>query len=321
MHVCRGMAVVVLAGAVTGAIACGGLDGLTGGSLDAGMLVDANSGEADSSGGARRDAGATDAGWNETGSLDDNPGPTDGGDATASGSQAACPPFAVFCDDFELGNLSRWTGTDILCNGSNIGVYDGSVPPRPFRGSYGLQAVVLEAGVASCAAQATAIFPTVPSPGVLAVRVYINGATLQPGANADFMWVRPSDSYTSSAAIFDGPTGFSTAVSSNFVERGQNSAVSVPSGWFCLEWDIIYAPSGGRQMVFVDRNTGNGLELVIDDVDVDFNDASATWNALDLGVVSGGVINSAVDLRYDDLAIATFPGAAAADAGPRIGCE
>src|ERR1700722_9820613 len=99
----RRMAAVAVAGAVTGAIACGDLDGLTGGSLDAG--IDASSGETDGSAGDRRDAGTTDTGENETGSRDVNPGATEGGGATDGGWDAACPPFAVFCDDFELGAL------------------------------------------------------------------------------------------------------------------------------------------------------------------------------------------------------------------------
>jgi hypothetical protein len=315
----RRWVVVVLAVAVTSVIACAqlsGLSDLTRVPAEAGSTEPATSGpdNGEAGGGAldRVDAGADDA----------NPDAPVATETMDAGWDAACPPFAVFCDNFELGDLSRWTGgVDTLCNGSTIGIYDASVPPAPFRGAFGLRAVIMEAGVAGCGASAEAIFPTAPSPGTLAVRVYINGAVLEPAANTDFMALRPRGSYTSSAAIFDGPTGWSTAVSSNFVERDTNSAVGIPSGWFCVEWDILYAPRGGRQRLFVDRNTGNGLELIIDDVDVDFGDASATWNVLDLGVVSGGVINSSVDLRYDDVAIAIFPGIADADAGPRIGCE
>ena len=64
----------------------------------------------------------------------------DGGAADASdgGMITDCPGFATFCDDFELGNVSRWTRTQTLTAAAAISV----TRVRPRSGSWSLEAQV-----------------------------------------------------------------------------------------------------------------------------------------------------------------------------------
>src|SRR5688572_492694 len=54
-------------------------------------------------------------GFDATDRSDATRGDDGSGDSTTIDGPAVvgCPVFAMFCDDFELGNLSRWTKTDV----------------------------------------------------------------------------------------------------------------------------------------------------------------------------------------------------------------
>src|SRR5262249_58264875 len=96
-------------------------------------------------------------------------------DAHAIDAAGVCPPFAIFCDDFESGDVSKWSGVHAGINGivvvaDNARVHGGSwalhgnVPMQPVNGNEG-DAYLLEPS---------------PASGVLAIREWVRAsASLQ----------------------------------------------------------------------------------------------------------------------------------------------
>ena len=90
-----------------------------------------------------------------------------GGDGGGSG----CPAFAQFCDDFESGDLTRWTGSDVSPGGAIV-----ASQQQAHSGSFALAATMPMRSNGSAAAVLHDFAPI--SSGMLAVREWIN--TPQP---------------------------------------------------------------------------------------------------------------------------------------------
>lgn len=218
--------------------------------------------------------------------------PTDGG-------AVACPVPNLFCDDFETGNTSRWSGVY-----EKVGATVRVDTVRPHQGAFSLHGNgplnALDGGTfASSNATIDHLF-TIPTPEHLYARAFVFSPTT-PGSFALFL------------ALFRDTTGF--AVGTNSVNRwviAQDQGASpdktstvdfVLNSWHCIELALDYPSQttpAGRARLFL-----NGTTIL------DFTPATLPdLTSLQVGLVRApGNVNT--QLFIDDVALALEP----------IGCQ
>jgi hypothetical protein len=234
-------------------------------------------------------------------------------DAGADAVDAACPAFATFCDDFEIGDLRRW-GPENVTPPSSL-VIDDSGPPH--RGAYGLHfatkenrdgGVIVYTGGASIQSNP---FPAV-SAGTIAVRFYVKGPTL-PSDGTSLVWLTkaPSDQAELILATSYGAWRVEALAGSLGATKVATSNVAfAPGKWLCVEW-VVDVGTAGRQQLFIDGNPAPVVTAAMDTI----GDATHGYERAMIAVNNQG--EATQELFFDDFVVAVLP--ARAD-GPRIGC-
>jgi hypothetical protein len=201
----------------------------------------------------------------------------------------ACPAFASFCDGFESGNLSAWSGTTLAAGGTVQA--ESSIVHT---GHYALECV----GPASTQFKAVVnhSFPNQTS-GMIAVREWMYAP--QPlvafdqlisvdGAanNGDYVDVNGSANNTWMASEGDGP---SATVLAN---DGSTTPIQ-QSAWICVELDVMLATTGPSLGLYV-----GDQEIVTASMVTPSPGYSAEYTGL------AGVPSSGVTVYVDDVVMA-----------------
>lgn len=224
-------------------------------------------------------------------SFDSADGGSSGDDAVGDGQLAACPAFALFCEDFESGSLSQWNTTDVV-DPATLAV----TSTMPHGGGFALEATSPPNG-SSLRALAEYRF-TARTSGVLAVRFY--------------MWLStPLNNFSSVMALYNQQNNRYLALGGdelvNWVvpedtDAGQfdlksTSPTPAANAWNCVELVYTFAPA--RAEVFV-----NGVNVL----DRASNATAASFSRFMLGVSRGDQVG--LHVVIDDVVLAA----------QRIGC-
>jgi hypothetical protein len=261
------------------------------------------------------DGGLADGGERESGS---DGGGSDGGSDGGVASQA-CALGLAFCDDFELGDLSRWSTTAKSSAFQTVDVVD-SGGGGPHTGKRQLRITTPDVALAA-RADAVALRNFAPiSPAMLAVRfwVYLAETTSRERSVATWTYQSP----TAPGAYFYGavkPFGGNWAVQLNNPLRSytlHQSAVAVgASRWICVELDMKLSDKGHVNL-FIDGN------LTINDDDATAGpllDAGTGQYVLSVGLNAPDGAE-AQTLYYDDV-VAYVSKEITVSMEPRIGCQ
>jgi hypothetical protein len=240
-------------------------------------------------------------------------GSSTSGSSTSSGggpvsSHPKCPAGAFFCDDFQTGNLDKWSLTAVSGKVTTATIGDGNVF---------LLAHVDGAGTAL--ANAPLSLPMTVS--TLAVRAMVkvpkpvdDGVKLlelvEAMGNADDV-----GGFTQSVTVtLNGWTLSTTATGDGGEPTSLAQQTTVKYGvYHCVELDDVLAPTGHVHL-FVD-----GMSVVEGDADtIDFARLT-TKGFLRIGAVTTST-SQVDDVEVDDVAVVTS-GVATASAQPVIGCS
>lgn len=228
--------------------------------------------------------------------LADAPPARDGDAADAADALSGCPSGAILCDDFEIGDLSRWSG--LLLDGPATLDVNGT---RVHTGMFALDAAVGPAASDGGNAVPYLHLATARSTGVLAVREWLSlDSTLQlfnmmivmhnegtnqfvaAGGNNVGDWVVTDDDG-------NGPT----------IDHQSTSPTPAVGTWTCVELVYSFPPV-------------NRIELFVDDtrvLDAVPSDAAPAFTDFQVGV--GRADMTGMHVYVDDVVIADH----------RIGCE
>jgi hypothetical protein len=231
---------------------------------------------------------------------------------------AIATPSWTFHDDFELGDLRRWTHTtplqssngsfEIATSGAHAGccALHASVSPPGTGFQYALEQWT----------QAAPMAPPVSS-GTIAVRAYVRAAALDPDTrelSIDEGGTDP-DAFTS-AGLGRSDQGTGTAwgfilsdpATGNYPLQSADLVTDAIGGWHCVEYDLAVADAGhlalymdGALQIAGDANTST----------------SPGWDSVTIGLAfSGGTARS--EVYIDDVAIALYSDTLPT---PHLGCE
>jgi len=222
----------------------------------------------------------------------------DGGGDTAADTPPVlgCPSFALFCDDFEGGDLSRWTTTKL--QGPAAATVSGT---RVHGGSFALETKV-DPAAADGGNAAPALMLPPQSTGVLAVRQWIAlDATLRDFNIVVEMWNTATLEYVA----VGGNNSANWVVTEDPGTGAVDHQTGVPTPgldvWTCVEVVYAFTPPGAPR-----------LELYVNDAMV-FDDAS-TYTTPSFDEVRVGITRADMtgfSLFTDDVVIAD----------QRIGCQ
>lgn len=170
-----------------------------------------------------------------------------GGDG--GGSAPGCPAFAQFCDGFESGDFSQWTGSDVSPGGTIVATQE-----RAHSGSFAFAGTM---PMQSNGAAAAVLHDFAPiSSGMLAVREWINTPV-------------PIVAYDGVLDIYDVFQHYVLAagdsnrwvISENSPGGGLNNYYATPTPpldtWTCIEVDVTFSPP--RFELFVDDTLALGM--------------------------------------------------------------
>ncbi len=186
---------------------------------------------------------------------------SDSGPVNDTTTTVSCPAFAVFCDDFETGDLSRWTRIATFGQGSAI---VGSTRVRG--GRFALESTVL-ASATPDGTQAPALTIQARTSGILAVRAWLNSP--EPLINFDLVLSfvhQSSPQYVSLGGDGNGhwtstedgsPAGLTNHMTSNADD-------AIIDHWTCVE--LVYAFLSGTA-AHIQAFADNSLVLDADAVD------------------------------------------------------
>ena len=178
----------------------------------------------------RADAGCASGADAGVGAPTDLAASVDGG--TPDGAVAICPATALFCDDFEGGDLTRWTQQNIKLATGSLAVQSATVA----HGGFALRARASGTPLQDTFAEVEKDFtPTAPP---LALR-------------ANIFTPAPLTAFTMTVALYDATTH-------GFAIGGDDAA-----SWVVTE-DQAAAPDHHSDMVPVDAGRWHCVELVID---------------------------------------------------------
>jgi hypothetical protein len=181
----------------------------------------------------------------------------------------ACPAFAFFCDGFETGDVSRWSG-------ANVGP-GGTLMPQTatvHSGSYALfGSMPVGSSVGSTAAVAKSFSQ---STGFLAIRMWVYWP--QPPTGYDGVLLVLNETAPNHYVLVAGdPTGFwyvGEDSQAGFHEYLSTTAVTVGT-WQCVELDYTFVPGAP------------GIDLYVDDTKVESvtgRDTTPLFDHEDVGV-------------------------------------
>jgi hypothetical protein len=215
----------------------------------------------------------------------------DSGSGSGKGS-AGCPAPRFFCDDFESGDLGKWTGSDLDPGGTVV-----VDQIQAHSGSFALDAT-MPANASSAYAFAYAAFPRTTT-GELAVREWV----LPFSAPIDYdlifdLFDPPSDHYAS-------PGGDGSGMWAVTEEPGQidhpSTAAAGSGAWTCVELDYRFAGSDAGE-----------IALYVNDavvLDTPPADTAVVFSQLDVGATRAQA--AGFRLLVDDVVLSTA----------HIGCE
>lgn len=255
------------------------------------------------------DAGADAAAAADGGAPGDDGAPGDGG------SPGAPDADFTFSDDFELGDLRRWTSTSVSA-GDTLAVVDAGA----YSGCCALQATTIAGG--SSGAGAIETWPTLGAPpvtsGTIAVRERLKVLALSDDTREFAITPAGTGSDIGTGGIGAGSSGgfaWSVLVTDPANPSGDvgNSAATVPGAdgqWHCAELVMNVSRSAGALSVFLDGQSVAMATLQTDTTE------PAGWTSAQVGLAySSGT--SAANVLLDDVVIALYN-----DMRPRIhiGC-
>jgi hypothetical protein len=202
---------------------------------------------------------------------------------------APCPPTALLCDDFETGDISRWTSRSVG-TGASIAV-DALAPHR---GQFALDATVPASPVSGIPASACLETSQISS-GMLAMRAWIYPPTALDNYDAVLLFKNaPSCATTSSQyAIAGGAMGaWNVSEDSSAGLHDHHATVPGPAvdTWTCLELDYAFAPPH--------------IQLYANDaivLDVTADDPAPAFNAMLAGVTNS--TTSGYHVFVDDVVV------------------
>ena len=158
-----------------------------------------------------------------------------------------CPPGATFCDDFELGNFSRWSSTQVKYADM------GTVVPSMAHAAHGIYSAHATGSGVSGADNYIELEKDFPS-----------GIAPPLALRANVWSAAPLGSYTMVIALYDNTTnGFSLGGDNNATwvltenqtlggAPDRHSTLATPGpGWHCVE---LVVDAGGNVSVYVDEN-------------------------------------------------------------------
>jgi hypothetical protein len=231
---------------------------------------------------------------------------------------AIATPSWTFHDDFELGDLQRWTQTtpnqstngsfEIATSGAHAGccALHASLSPPGKGFQYALEQWT----------QAAPVAPPVTS-GTIAVRAYVRAVALDPDTR-EFSFAEGAanpTAYTSAGLgrsdKDDGTAwGFilSDSSTANYPLQSADLVADAIGGWHCVEYDIAVADAGHLALYM------DGAVQIAGDANTS---AHIGWDSVTVGLdFSSGV--AASEVYVDDVAIALY-----SDTSPtiHIGCE
>lgn len=207
-------------------------------------------------------------------------------DDAAPPAVAGCPAFAIFCDDFETGDLTRWPVRYAM--GSMLAV-DGA---RIHGGTY-----ALDTAVGPNQAEATksaVVYPIDPqSSGTLAARAWFStvDAALQY-FNSVLMFDNVGEPLHYSGVMADDLQHWIVSESSaaGLLDHTAATLASADT-WTCVELDYDFAPP--RVRLYIDDAT------VLDDVP---NDPAPRYHGVEVGIARS--VDPGLRVFADDVVIA-----------------
>jgi hypothetical protein len=214
---------------------------------------------------------------------------------SGDGSVPACPSFAFFCDDFESGNASKWTGS---YDDANCTTVVDTV--KPLAGTYALDATAPSAASNGAEAALQKDIST-QTTGTLAVRMYLYN--LDPLINYDSI-IEFDETTGSKSILVDGDgaghwsiTEYPGANPNTPQEYTTNTTTPATGTWSCVELVI---------------SLQHTVQLWVDDVEIinhaEF-DTAPSYDRLSVGVARADM--AGYHTFVDDVAVAN----------QRIGCE
>lgn len=206
-----------------------------------------------------------------------------------------CPSFAIFCDGFESGNLSKWTGTVTPA-------FEAVESTIVHTGHYALESdVPMEGG--NGAEGAVYLQLAAPATGTFAVREYV--FSTQPVNN--YMGTlfltdstNPNGEYGEVIADDVGQWTFTEESATGGLHDHTGSIVSAGGVWTCIEL-VLELGSGGSNNIelFIDRNSA---------LTTPFLDPNPTYDNIAVGVTRA--VAAGFTDYVDDIVVAN----------QRIGC-
>lgn len=158
-----------------------------------------------------------------------------------------CPASSIFCDDFESGDLGKWTSTSIKQAGDSVAVQSTTKA----HGTYALKAIASGASGASDYAEAVKVFTPTAPPLALRANVYF------PTTLAHFDHVialyQDNASSTNEFSIGGDDQGY-WVVSENEASAPDQRSDMVPTDagkWHCVE---LVIDSAGMVTLYVDNH-------------------------------------------------------------------
>ncbi len=244
-------------------------------------------------------------------------------DPDANVGPAAHPPYFVFRDDFETGDLRKWTKASRAAQPGTLDVITGGATGDVHAGAHALRATS-EAGDVGFQYELLAWPQASPkadplTSGTIAVRAWIRAHQLDRDTR-ELSIAEHDTSPTAYASAGFGATdpgpgyhwGFILS-DPNTVNDTQASASDVADalgGWHCVEYIVNVAPAG-HLAIFMDDQA---VPLIEGDADTTVHTG---WDSvtIGLGYASG---SSASDVVIDDVAIALYT---ELDRGRHLGCH
>jgi hypothetical protein len=231
---------------------------------------------------------------------------------------AIAAPSWTFHDDFELGDLGRWTTTTPIQSAN--GAFEIATTGA-HAGCCALHASVTapDSGFQYALEQWTQAAPAAPpvTSGTIAVRVYVRAVALDPDTRElSFAEGGSNPTAFTSAGLGRSDQGNGTAwglilsdpSTASYPRQSTHVVADALGGWHCVEYDVAVADAGH-------------LAVYMDDmlqIDGEANTMAATgWDSVTVGLgFSSG--SAAAEVYVDDVEIALY-----SDTSPtlHLGCE
>jgi hypothetical protein len=209
----------------------------------------------------------------------------------------SCPSFALFCDDFESGDLTKWTSL-FQSNGGKVSVVDAPV----FEGKHALRAFAptstpIDASNPPTIGAGARVGIAPLSSGMFAFRARVfMTSTLAPETTFVKVLAKNGVDDMNVKITVNGLLKEDTDIPDEGPELTA-SKVAPTNTWFCLEWQATIATTGHQRLILdgetvLDTNENNFSSLGYDQVQAGFE-------------ASKGSLTQ--EVLFDDVVIATQP--------------